>query len=42
MKLGLKASIEYKYGNYEQMRAIVPAYSSHRECSMQEELYHCF
>ena len=41
MKQALKVSIENKCSNYEQMTAIACAYSSNRECSEQEVVYHC-
>ena len=41
MKQALKVSIENKCSNYEQMKAITRTYSSNRECSVQEALYHC-
>ena len=41
MKQALKVSIENKCSNYEQMKAIARAYSSNRERSVQEAVYHC-
>ena len=41
MKQALKLSIENKCSNYEQMKTIVCAYSSNRECSVQEAVYQC-
>ena len=41
MKQGLKTSIENKCNNNEQMGAIAHVYSSNRECSVQEKIYHC-
>ena len=40
MKHALRESIVKKQGNYEQMRAVAHAYSSSRECSVQEAVYH--
>ena len=42
VKQALKSSIEYKCGNYEQMRAIAHVYFSNRECSVQEAVSRCF
>ena len=41
MKHALRESTEKKQGNYEQMCAVAHAYSSSRECSVQEAVYHC-
>lgn len=40
MKQVLKASIENRFGNCEQMTVITRPYSSNRECSVQEAVYH--
>ena len=37
----LKVSIENKCSNYEQMKAIVLAYSSSRKCPVRKAVYHC-
>ena len=40
MSEAVKESLEANFSNYEQMHSIAQAYSSKRECSLQEEVYH--
>ena len=40
MSEAVKESLEANFSNYEQMHSIAQAYSSKRECSLQEAVYH--
>ena len=40
MKQAVKEAVKNNLDNYQQMKSVAHAYSSERECSVQEPVYH--